>query len=179
MMHRGPDAEDEFVDNTGTVFLGYGRLAIVDISGGEQPTWNEDRKVGVVFNDEIYNHAELRDELTRHGHCFASNHSDVEVLVERGFPRQEATEATIVNTFERCADIRRGLGRAEKPTGGIRLQRAGEARRRARSNYPAGAVSLAAHALAPLTGLAPPSPSAASGCPRLDLARHETDRPIV
>jgi asparagine synthase (glutamine-hydrolysing) len=81
MMHRGPDGEGAFVDNTGAVFLGHRRLAIVDISGGEQPMWNEDRKVGVVFNGEIYNHAELRDELTRRGHCFASDHSDTEVLV--------------------------------------------------------------------------------------------------
>ena len=81
LIHRGPDGQGQFVDEAARVFLGHRRLAIVDIPGGKQPMWNEDGQVGVVFNGEIYNHAELRDTLIRCGHRFASDHSDTEVLV--------------------------------------------------------------------------------------------------
>lgn len=80
LAHRGPDGAGFFVDEATHVFLGHRRLAIVDVDGGEQPMWNEDRQVGVVFNGEIYNHAELRADLERRGHRFASDHSDTEVL---------------------------------------------------------------------------------------------------
>lgn len=81
LVHRGPDGEGLWTDENERLFLGHRRLAIVDIAGGEQPMWNEDGQVGVVFNGEIYNHIELRDELQRRGHRFASHHSDTEVLV--------------------------------------------------------------------------------------------------
>ena len=81
LVHRGPDDEGQFVDEAAHVFLGHRRLAIVDIAGGKQPMWSEDGQVGVVFNGEIYNHADLRTELERRGHHFTSNHSDTEVLV--------------------------------------------------------------------------------------------------
>ena len=81
LVHRGPDGEGQFIDDEAHVFLGHRRLAIMDITGGDQPMWNEDGSVGVVFNGEIYNHAELRAELVARGHSFASDHSDTEVLV--------------------------------------------------------------------------------------------------
>ena len=81
LVHRGPDGEGYFVDETARIFLGHRRLAIVDIAGGDQPMWNEDGQIGVVFNGEIYNHAELRAELEGKGHRFVSDHSDTEVLV--------------------------------------------------------------------------------------------------
>ena len=75
--HRGPDGEGEFVD--GEVGLGHRRLSIIDLSGGAQPIGNEDDSIQVVFNGEIYNFIELRDELQQHGHCFKTR-SDTEVI---------------------------------------------------------------------------------------------------
>ncbi len=92
LAHRGPDGEGFFIDAARAVHLGHRRLAIIDLEGGVQPLWNEDRTVCVVFNGEIYNHAELRAELVAAGHVFASDHSDTEVLVHgyeawgRGLP---------------------------------------------------------------------------------------------
>jgi len=81
LVHRGPDGEGFHIDAEAGVYLGHRRLAIIDIAGGRQPMWNETGDVCVVFNGEIYNHAELRDELIAKGHVFASHHSDTEVLV--------------------------------------------------------------------------------------------------
>ena len=76
---RGPDGSGYHVD--GSVSLGMRRLAILDLETGGQPAYNEDRTIGVVFNGEIYNHAELRRMLEAKGHRFRSDHSDTEVLV--------------------------------------------------------------------------------------------------
>jgi asparagine synthase (glutamine-hydrolysing) len=81
LAHRGPDGKGLFVDEPLRVFLGHQRLSILDIAGGQQPMWNEDGQVGVIFNGEIYNHAELRQDLQARGHVFRSDHSDTEVLV--------------------------------------------------------------------------------------------------
>jgi hypothetical protein len=79
--HRGPDGEGIHVDERHHVHLVHRRLAILDIAGGDQPMWNEDRTVCVIFNGEIYNHLELRAMLAARGHSFRSDHSDTEVLV--------------------------------------------------------------------------------------------------
>ena len=81
LAHRGPDGEASWIDETTRVHLGHTRLAIVDLSGGVQPMWNEDHTVCVIFNGEIYNHLELRGLLESKGHRFRSDHSDTEVLV--------------------------------------------------------------------------------------------------
>src|SRR5262249_52092026 len=81
MTHRGPDGSGEYIDRGNGVFLAHRRLAILDIAGGDQPMWNEDGQVGVIFNGEIYNHLDLRRELVARGHSFKSDHSDTEVLV--------------------------------------------------------------------------------------------------
>src|SRR5207302_1120426 len=78
MVHRGPD--DEGVIQAGGVTLGMRRLSIIDLAGGHQPMHNEDSTVWVVQNGEIYNHLELREELSAAGHLFATQ-SDTEVLV--------------------------------------------------------------------------------------------------
>ena len=77
--HRGPD--DEGFWSNADVAFGFRRLAIVDIETGAQPMCNEHGRVWVVFNGEIYNHAELRAELGKRGHRFKTDHSDTEVLV--------------------------------------------------------------------------------------------------
>ncbi len=78
---RGPDAEGIYHDPENAVFLGHLRLSIVDLAGGAQPMWTADGTCGVVFNGEIYNHAELRAELRTLGAVFATDHSDTEVLL--------------------------------------------------------------------------------------------------
>lgn len=81
LAHRGPDGDGYHVDEARQVFFGHRRLAIVDLVYGDQPMWNEDHTVCVIFNGEIYNQAELRRLLTAAGHRFRSAHSDTEVLV--------------------------------------------------------------------------------------------------
>jgi asparagine synthase (glutamine-hydrolysing) len=81
LVHRGPDDSGYFTDPSRAVFLGHRRLSILDPAGGHQPMWNETGSVCVLFNGEIYNHAELRVELAALGHVFRSDHSDTEVLV--------------------------------------------------------------------------------------------------
>ena len=81
LAHRGPDGEGHWVDADNAVFLGHRRLAILDIEGGFQPMWTQDREIGVVFNGEIYNHQELRKELSAAGIVFQTDHSDTEVLL--------------------------------------------------------------------------------------------------
>lgn len=76
--HRGPDENGVFTDER--VGLGSARLSIIDLVGGRQPIHNEDRTIWVVFNGEIYNYVELRQELESAGHVF-STRTDTEVLV--------------------------------------------------------------------------------------------------
>ena len=81
LVHRGPDGEGHWVDMDNSVYLGHRRLAIVDLEGGFQPMWTQDGRIGVVFNGEIYNHQELRKELSAEGIVFQTDHSDTEVLL--------------------------------------------------------------------------------------------------
>ena len=77
--HRGPDAYGKYVDDG--VALGHRRLSIIDItSQGDQPIFNEDRSMVLVFNGEIYNYRDIRKELAAAGHTFATN-TDSEVLI--------------------------------------------------------------------------------------------------
>jgi asparagine synthase (glutamine-hydrolysing) len=78
LVHRGPDSDGVFHD--GGVALAMRRLSIIDLERGDQPIANEDGSVVVVQNGEIYNYRELRGELERRGHRFATA-SDTEVLV--------------------------------------------------------------------------------------------------
>ena len=75
---RGPDDEGYFISPG--VGLAHRRLSIIDLSQGRQPIFNENQRVGVVFNGEIYNYKELINELKRCGHQFRTQ-SDTEVIV--------------------------------------------------------------------------------------------------
>ena len=78
MIHRGPDSEGTHYDDDAA--LGFRRLSIIDLAGGDQPLSNEDGTVWVIFNGEIYNYQDLTRELTRRGHVFRTQ-SDTECLV--------------------------------------------------------------------------------------------------
>ncbi len=78
LRHRGPDDAAVHVD--GPVAFGHARLSLIDLAGGQQPLFNEDHSIAVICNGEIYNHRELRRQLERDGHRFAT-HSDCEPLV--------------------------------------------------------------------------------------------------
>ncbi len=95
LVHRGPDDQGFYID--GSVGFGHRRLSIIDLATGRQPISNEDRSIWVMLNGEIYNYVELRADLQRRGHRFATA-SDTEVIAhlyeERG---------------ERCLDSLRGM----------------------------------------------------------------------
>jgi asparagine synthase (glutamine-hydrolysing) len=78
LLHRGPDEDGLLV--APNVAVGMRRLSIIDVSDGHQPAFNEDRKVAVVFNGEIYNFRQLRKTLESRGHVFRTN-SDTEAIV--------------------------------------------------------------------------------------------------
>ncbi|MGH7565053.1 MAG: asparagine synthase (glutamine-hydrolyzing), partial [Gemmatimonadota bacterium] len=80
LVHRGPD--DAGSVGLGEAALAVRRLRIIDLEGGHQPIPNEDESCWIVFNGEIYNYRELRDDLTRRGHVFRS-HSDTEVILHQ------------------------------------------------------------------------------------------------
>ncbi len=77
--HRGPDAEGKYVD--ADIALGHRRLSIIDVSSsGDQPIFNEDGSMVIVFNGEIYNYRDIREKLIAAGHKFRTN-TDTEVLI--------------------------------------------------------------------------------------------------
>jgi asparagine synthase (glutamine-hydrolysing) len=82
LTHRGPDDSGKHLETTSAngVALGHRRLSIIDLAGGHQPLSNEDGNIWIVFNGEIYNFAELREELIRLGHKFATS-TDTETIV--------------------------------------------------------------------------------------------------
>ena len=78
LVHRGPDEEGVYLGEG--VGLGMRRLSIIDLDSSQQPICNEDRSVWVVFNGEIYNYRELRQELAKRGHRFRTA-GDTETIV--------------------------------------------------------------------------------------------------
>lgn len=81
LQHRGPDESGTWSSADRSVQLASRRLSIVDLSGGHQPMLTADGQLIIVFNGEIYNHRQLRDELEKLGHKFRTDHSDTEVLL--------------------------------------------------------------------------------------------------
>ncbi len=95
LIHRGPDDSGTLLD--GTVAMAMRRLSIQDVDHGHQPISNEDQTVWIVFNGEIYNSPELRNQLQGEGHEF-STHSDTEVIVHQ-----------YEDSAENCVDFLRGM----------------------------------------------------------------------
>jgi asparagine synthase (glutamine-hydrolysing) len=77
LIHRGPDDSGFYIDDK--IALGIRRLAVIDVEGGHQPFYNEDRSIIVVFNGEIYNYRELRSYLIKKKHIFKTN-CDTEII---------------------------------------------------------------------------------------------------
>src|SRR5712692_1533380 len=78
LAHRGPDDEGYFIE--GPVGLGHRRLSIIDLSGGQQPIFNEDGSAVIIFNGEIYNYRDLTVQLEGAGHVFRTR-SDTEAIL--------------------------------------------------------------------------------------------------
>lgn len=78
LLHRGPDAGGVFTEPG--IGLAHRRLSIIDVAGGVQPMWDVERRVGVIFNGEIYNYRELRGRLQAKGHRFQTD-SDTETII--------------------------------------------------------------------------------------------------
>ena len=82
IVHRGPDSAGKYVDEDAA--LGFRRLSIIDLSSvGDQPLYNEDRSMVLVFNGEIYNYQDLREELKAAGHEFEC------MLLQSGIQRRK------------------------------------------------------------------------------------------
>lgn len=77
-VHRGPDGDGTYIDET--VGLGHRRLSIIDLAGGAQPMYSSDDQVVIVYNGEVYNFAQVREELIQLGYTFNTS-SDTEVLL--------------------------------------------------------------------------------------------------
>lgn len=109
MRHRGPDDEGEWWSPDGRVGLGFRRLSIIDLSpAGHQPMVTGDGELALVFNGEIYNFAELREELVGRGHLFRSR-SDTEVILEAYRAWGTACVARLRGMFALALyDVRRG-----------------------------------------------------------------------
>ena len=78
IIHRGPDDDGFYIQEN--VALAMRRLSIIDLASGKQPIHNSDKTKWIVFNGEIYNYQELREDLERRGHKFYTK-SDTEVVI--------------------------------------------------------------------------------------------------
>ena len=78
IIHRGPDSDGFFIDSF--ISLGFRRLSIIDLEGGHQPIFNEDKTKVIVFNGEIYNYESIKKELQECGHIFSTK-ADTEVIL--------------------------------------------------------------------------------------------------
>jgi asparagine synthase (glutamine-hydrolysing) len=96
LRHRGPDDEGVFVDRG--IGLGHRRLSIIDVVGGHQPISNEDGTIWVLLNGEIYNYAEISQELLSRGHRF-NTRSDTEAIVHLYEETGEACFARLRGMF--------------------------------------------------------------------------------
>lgn len=101
LAHRGPDGEGQFIDEHRQIFLGHRRLAIRDISGGGQPMHSLDERFVIVYNGELFNDRQLRQELESLGHKFVSK-SDTEVLLHALIEWKAEALARLDGQFALC-----------------------------------------------------------------------------
>lgn len=107
LTHRGPDDHGYYVNSK--IALGHRRLSIIDLEGGHQPIFNEDKSMCIIFNGEIYNYKEIRSELSQKGHQF-STHSDTETILHAYEEWGEESVQKLRGMFAFCIwDSRRGL----------------------------------------------------------------------
>ena len=78
IIYRGPDSSGMHID--GNVALGFRRLSIIDLADGAQPIYNEDKTKVIVFNGEIYNYKNIKEDLIKAGHVFYTR-TDTEVIL--------------------------------------------------------------------------------------------------
>ncbi|MSR76561.1 MAG: asparagine synthase (glutamine-hydrolyzing) [Candidatus Ryanbacteria bacterium] len=97
MEYRGPDDEGYYYNIKERIGLGFRRLSIIDIAGGQQPVWNEEKTVAVIFNGEIYNFAKLRANLEGRHHF--KTHTDSEVIVHLYEEMQERCFGALEGMF--------------------------------------------------------------------------------
>ncbi len=76
--HRGPDSDGYYIDDT--IAMGFRRLSIIDLNNGSQPIYNEDKSKVIIFNGEIYNFKDIKEDLVKKGHEFSTN-TDTEVIL--------------------------------------------------------------------------------------------------
>ncbi|MCM1052782.1 MAG: asparagine synthase (glutamine-hydrolyzing) [Ruminococcus sp.] len=78
IIHRGPDSEGLYMDKT--LHMAFRRLSIIDLEGGSQPIYNETKNLVILFNGEIYNFMEIKEDLEKKGHIFTTK-TDTEVIL--------------------------------------------------------------------------------------------------
>jgi asparagine synthase (glutamine-hydrolysing) len=108
MKHRGPDGAGLWIAPSGRAVLAHRRLAVIDLATGSQPMLDESGSIGIIFNGEIYNYLELREELAGKGEIFRTR-SDTEVLLRLIMRRGEESVKVLRGMFAFAAwDDRRG-----------------------------------------------------------------------
>jgi len=116
IVHRGPDDEGFFVEEN--VGLAMRRLSIIDVKSGHQPLSNENRDIWIVYNGEIYNHADLRTDLEAKGHQYRTR-SDTETIVHlyEEYGRECVKHLRGMFAFAIWDEMRRELFLARDPYG--------------------------------------------------------------
>ena len=105
LQKRGPDFQDTYIDEW--VALGHRRLSIIDTSSvANQPMWDESKRYCIVFNGEIFNYVELKNNLRSRGTTFFSN-SDTEVLLKLYIAEKENCLSKLNGFFSFCVYDRR------------------------------------------------------------------------
>jgi asparagine synthetase B (glutamine-hydrolysing) len=112
IFYRGPDGEGFYIHKN--LALGHRRLSIIDLNTGDQPMFNDDNSIALIFNGEIYNYIELREELNFFDYCFKTN-SNTEPIIKAyqhwGIEYMSNADKDIkLHHFERKTILRKTIG---------------------------------------------------------------------